>query len=382
MDLTPFKNCRAHKQWLFVSNDEPHYRPCCWFRTNIDAQDITEYRDKLANLDVEKNCTYCINMESNGGEWSPRTMFESNCGPKDLVITASFDNICNLKCVTCTPKSSSQYISEMADGELYEGVYSKSYFARLGKQAPAKTEFIKSLLANSEFDYLRFELLGGEPLINPKISEFIDWLSEQPYAKKIFLSITTNSTTYTDKVITYAEKFRDVGIQLSLDGVEDTFEYLRYGASHDTMVQNFNSFYALTDKLPNFFLSVNYTLSWMNSLHFSEWFNWLQTNYPNIANILITRLEAPVGYSLDVLSPSMREKIYNINNDSIVPINQKFADAINLYKQHMLTSYSTEFNNALFNQGLELMKDLDIKRNEDYTKVFEPILALITKELE
>ena len=75
MDLTKYRDCRAHKQWLFVSNAPNPYRPCCWFRTNIQATDHQDYANQLEKLDIEQNCSYCIKMEENdGGEWSKKKM--------------------------------------------------------------------------------------------------------------------------------------------------------------------------------------------------------------------------------------------------------------------------------------------------------------------
>ena len=45
MDLTPYKNCLALTNSIFIANEEKPYRPCCWFREHIDAIDINDYRD-------------------------------------------------------------------------------------------------------------------------------------------------------------------------------------------------------------------------------------------------------------------------------------------------------------------------------------------------
>ena len=54
MDLTPYKNCLALTNSVFVANEEKPYRPCCWFKTYIDATDIHDYRKQLAEIDLEK----------------------------------------------------------------------------------------------------------------------------------------------------------------------------------------------------------------------------------------------------------------------------------------------------------------------------------------
>ena len=120
-----------------------------------------------------------------------------------------FDNICNLKCVTCTPNNSTQILAERFKfDEKVDAEYTRKYITEVvAKQAPKKIDFIKTTLANATFNRLRFDILGGEPLINPAIFEFMDWLSEQSYAKQTTVALTTNGTTYTDKLTKYLDKF-------------------------------------------------------------------------------------------------------------------------------------------------------------------------------
>ena len=199
MDLTPYKNCLALTNSIFIANEEKPYRPCCWFKTYIDATDAEDYRKQLSQLDLEYNCDYCIKQDQ-GGTYSYRHHFKD---PDELIFTVSFDNICNLACITCTPSNSSKLIKEFfADTDLILGK-DKKYYLQIQKQAPKKIDFIKTTLANTKFKKFRFEILGGEPLVNPATYEFLDWLAEQPYAKQTSVSITTNGTAYNENIVKY-----------------------------------------------------------------------------------------------------------------------------------------------------------------------------------
>lgn len=376
MDLTPYKSCLALSNSIFVANEEKPYRPCCWFKTYIDATDVTDYKNQLAEMDLEYNCDYCIQQDK-GGSYSYRQQFTK---VDELIITASFDNICNLKCITCTPNNSTQILAERFKYEdKVDGAYTKKYFTEVvAKQAPKKIDFIKTTLANSTFDNLRFDILGGEPLINPAIFEFIDWLAEQPYAKQTTLNITTNGTTYTDKLIKYIDSFKTVGVQLSIDGVEDDFEYLRFGSTFENLEKVCDLFHALTEKYENFHMGCHYTLSWMNCLQFDEFFNWIQTKYPNVSDIYVSKLQTPTHYSIELLTLEMRTKVYNeVTKHLQTPINDIYKKTLFLYKEHMLTTAYDEFDVNLFEHGTATLHIADARRGNDHRKIIKKFVNFL-----
>lgn len=374
MDLTPFKNCLAHTNSIYISNENEPYKPCCWYKANIGATSLAEYRQKLSELDIETNCAHCIKQEASGATWSHRQLFQN---PREFVLGICFDNVCNLKCVTCSPYHSSQLIGEWADLNLITND-EKKYFIKVGKQAPSKIEFIQDVLTNSDFDKLRLEIFGGEPLINPLIYKFIDWVAEQSYASKTFLSITSNSTTFSDKMEYYTKKFNVVSLQLSIDGIGQTFEYLRYGTVWAESVDVINRYYELKQRASNFSLAFNYTLSWMNSLHFVDFYNWAHENYP-LLELHLTKLEGPEMYSVNLLSQELRQLIYDytLKNLTKQPTTYHWEKLLDLYKQSMIIANNDNFKRELYQQGLNALRAKDNLRTMDYKVVFKDLLHLI-----
>lgn len=372
MDLTKYKECRAHKQWIFVGNNtNTPYRPCCWFRTSIQAATPEEYWQKLETLDIETNCSYCIKMEEkDGGDWSARTLFNNYTDDDTLVITASFDNFCNLKCVTCSPENSTQIAIEMDDTAAYNGK-NKRELTRITKYAPVKSEFMKEAIRNTKYSKLRFELLGGEPLINPVVFEFLDWLAEQPIAKETSLCITTNGTTFSDKVAHYTTKFNLVTLQFSIDGTGEVFEYIRSNSVDSVMNENLDKFYKLSEEINNLHITFNFTLSWMNCMNFADFLNWVTTKYPKTAMMLVTKLEGPQHYAVEILPTTLKKEIVDLAEKKLLPMeNDAVKGAWNLYNQHMLSG-ETQWNVPLFSAGLQALKNLDGKRKTDSVKIFK-----------
>lgn len=375
MDLTPFKQCRAHKNALFISNDVAPYRPCCWFEGNIDAKSFSEYQEKLAEIDIEKACRFCIDIEKNGGTWSHRQHFNAD-DPNEILISISFDNLCNLKCITCFGVNSSQLALESKDKEL------QKLWLDIQKHGPKKTEFVKNFLSESNISTLRIEVLGGEPLINPSLYNFLDWLSKQPYAGVTRVNITTNGTTYDERIEMYVEAFDMLNIQLSIDGIEDVYEYIRFGGSFETFKETLKKFHQLKTSLsdPNkIHIGFCYTLSWMNSLHIEKFFNWVYTNYPEYSHkIFISKLEGPKYYAINGLPLDVRkqivEKVQNalINKDAV-------KTGLDLYIQHMTTSEEFKMSKIILQRGLNQLKLNDTlpKRNSSVFKTFESIFNFL-----
>ena len=374
MNLALYKNCLAHTNGVYISNEIAPYKPCCWFKTGIEAATTVEYKQKLSALDIEFNCSHCIKQEAAGASWSHRQLFNK---PREFVLGVCFDNICNLKCVTCSPTHTSKLIQEWEELDKFYGNYDKRYFTRLSKQAPSKLEFIKETLSTATFDELRLEIFGGEPLINPTVFEFIDWLAEQPYAKNTVLSITTNGTTFTDKIEGYINRFRYVGIQLSIDGVGESFEYLRYGADFAVTEDVINRYYALLDTYHgSYTLSFNYTLSWMNSIHFNEFYNWAAVNYPAI-HLHLTKVEGPAEYSVEVIPESARNTIVtnNVSKCSDTPSDQ-FKKLLQLYQESMLFTHSNA-DEAKFKKALAALNTLDGRRGNNHLTTFKTTVEMI-----
>ena len=378
MDVTVYKNCLAHTNGVYISNEIAPYKPCCWFKTGIEAATSEEYKQKLSALDIEFNCSHCIKQEAAGASWSHRQLFNK---PREFVLGVCFDNICNLKCVTCSPIHSSQLIQEWEELDKFYGNYDKRYFTRLSKQAPSKLEFIKETLSTSKFDELRLEIFGGEPLINPTVFEFIDWLAEQPYAQNTTLSITTNGTTFTDKIEGYINSFRHVSIQLSIDGIGNTFEYLRYGADFAATKQVIDNYYALyvsNNNFNNFLLGFNYTLSWMNAIHFAEFYNWTAKNYPTI-DLYLTKVEGPEEYSVEVIPAAARAAILATNLAACINRpSDRFDNIIKLYTESMTFMHGNA-DQKKFNKALAALNVLDARRGNDHATTFKNTIEMINE---
>src|SRR5262249_54305273 len=69
-------------------------------------------------------------------------------------------------------------------------------------------------------------ITGGEPLINRRVTEMIDFLMRSGASRHIDLELSTNCTRVDARMLDRFQRFRRVNVLLSLDGVGDVFEYI------------------------------------------------------------------------------------------------------------------------------------------------------------
>ena len=264
---------------------------------------------------IRGTCIRCIEREELKS-WSRREttidkkiikQFSNNefLKPTSETIKLKFGNLCNLKCLTCGPYSSSRWAHERNDKkemtvfkELKDSI-SKASFEKYGKlyQESFDHEFaldMNSLTYNFNEKFYK-ELItiipnikyiiisGGEPLINDEFYDFLQWLITNKFAEKIDLIVFSNMTKLMKNFKAIYDKFNSFTINVSLDGVSKKDEYIRRGTIFDEKTNNIK-------QLNNFFnIQFCSTMSILNVGYQSEIYNYcLQfKKIPSFFNVLV-----------------------------------------------------------------------------------------------
>jgi MoaA/NifB/PqqE/SkfB family radical SAM enzyme len=158
------------------------------------------------------------------------------------------NNLCNLKCRMCHPMDSTSWNDWEEVEEFYkndDNIIAKIVDDFNLKEKPFLDKFqddprwwasLEKLLPY----FRRVEFAGGEPLMDPQHYRILDMLA--PYGDQIEIKYATNLTTLGIKggrtVHDYWPKFKSVAVNVSLDGVGDSYEYIRGNANWDEVVAN------------------------------------------------------------------------------------------------------------------------------------------------
>ncbi len=285
-------------------------------------------------------------------------------GPRHLNIKVS--NICNLRCRTCQSKDSYLYHIE---GEYYEkthGITRTAY--TLEKFKKHFTDQQLDELFEFSHNLERIELYGGEPFLDDQVPKYLLRLVNAGLAKNIDLSVSTNAThELTDTWRRILTNFKNVIINVSIDGVGAQFTYMRHPGRWDQVENNIADFFALEHSANNITVQPVVTVSALNVLSFPAVFKYFEQYSVEPFIILV---QWPTYYCVNVLPDSVKDEVSqrlaSYNNERFVPI-------INLIN----TKRYDRWENFKF-----WTRAKDDYREEDFLNTFPEMAQLLLKHNE
>lgn len=287
--------CTAPFKGIYVNNNR--VRPCCWFDrsgvTNhidnlIDAVNVfeSEEYDTLRHSEPQA-CWKCRMHEEKGGS-SHRTLWNSRYEDDGIARIEMLDlylgNLCNIACVMCSSNNSTKWIREE---QLLFGKAFRNYQEDIDLQL--NYDLVK--------DLKRIKLAGGEPLIIPQVKDLMQQLIDLGVAPNIKLSIITNNTQDPRQFKAFFDHFKSVEFILSIEGVGDVNDYVRYGSKWDTV--NANVQHAIDMGIE---VSINCVVSILNVYHLPQLIEW----WGHRSRVLYRILDYPKHLSILNLTPNER----------------------------------------------------------------------------
>lgn len=174
-------------------------------------------------------------------------------------------NLCNLGCKICNPHFSTVLATAWDKTGLLEVnnyTEGKDYFLNYNKKR-IKFDSLNILTEDLEMIYFA----GGEPIIAEEHWAILDKLvAEKMFHVRLFYNTNFTNLKYKDKdIVEYWKKFDSVILSLSLDGIEESFNYWRTGGDWKDIVANLNYVKKFIDLgYDNIKLGVTSATGWMN----------------------------------------------------------------------------------------------------------------------
>lgn len=277
----------CHVPWTHIDiSPMGEISPCCKFKNslyknkapNINEITIDQYINSPTLKQVKKDftngvwpagCERCKIEEQNGIEskrlveykrWSDQLNDHQNKG--FLSASIAFGNACNLTCITCDPTSSSKWYQE----------YKKLYGISIKPNLFYKEGFVENFYDNTH-NLLHLDIPGGEPLLSgtEQQKELLERFVKDNRAKDITLHYNTNCTLFPDNTwLDLWQEFKQVDIQLSIDGIGKRFDYIRHPADWNIVSKNAKKY----QELKNLKLSISTTVSAYNIAYLDELLSW------------------------------------------------------------------------------------------------------------
>lgn len=250
----------------FLDKEQPKECHACWYDEDRGFKSLRQFA----------NTEYGILGNKSPAEYLELLNKAQIPHPEDYNLNIT--NLCNLKCYMCAGKSSSKLLVENNDlgiRKLDQSDYDI--------EDERLDELMKQIVENN---VTTVTLQGGEPLMNPKIISLLKKLSDKATAEKIKVWITTNGTMYDDKICAILNKFSEVKIIFSIDGVGILNDYLRFPSKFANIKSNVQEF---TTKLRKASFMITFTVQNINLLGVADIIDFANSNSIHLKlNILLT----------------------------------------------------------------------------------------------
>ena len=362
-----------------------------------NSEELKQLRlDLLEGKSRHDVCSNCYSKEE-GGIPSPRThslrdyskkidsclSTTDETGRSDIKNIYYWDirhsNLCNLKCRTCN-----------------EG-YSSSWAAENNNFNKIKLKSIENnidLLNESYATVKDIYFAGGETLLMPEHYDTLTKLIESSYAKDISIAYSTNLTKLdynNHNLINLWKEFKLVKISISMDEVEDKFNYVRHGVDWKIVKDNILQLKQSVKDLKSIHYHFTPTVSIFNILSITDTHKYLWDNnlLEDINDIFLELLVYPEYFSfINILPKDLKliavEKINNhVNwlreNNALEKTIDRFLSISDFVNHHMETK---EDNQIRLIEFVTEISKIDRRRNESFVDTFPELADMFNQYLE
>jgi hypothetical protein len=346
---------------------------------------MVNLRKAFINGEKPQSCNRCW-AEENSGRTSKRQnswyrlnnlvqhIDFTNPDSGDLIfLDLKLGNICNLKCRICGSFSSSKWAQEEIEiNKAYPMGFHRpaNDFLKQG-QWPRKVDAFWSDLS-SLLPHIRYlEFTGGEPFLISEHFDFLQSAVDSGYAQNIEIHYNTNGTQFPEHAPEIWKQFKLVEIALSIDDMGSRFEYQRYGAKWDVVVENLQKFRELRSNNSNIVLQLCLTVNSLNFYYIDEILNWVPHQMFNYHYLNV--VHDPPNFCIKNLNKVAKDKITNKLTQASIP--DQFSKEIK-----NLINFMNSGTDGDCIDLVRVLKDSDTFRKQDLKDHHPEIAAAINYE--
>jgi len=205
---------------------------------------LSEVKATMIDGSWPSECKRCKDEESRGEKSIRLNAVErhnilSRIKDDYLIIGGILDNICNSACQFCTENLSTK-IGSLKHGSNYKLFDNKKVFDNIPQDR-----------------IIELDINGGEPSNSPNYASL---LANPPPNVKV-IRINTNASRYIDEIEHLIQKGIKIIITISLDGIDNTYEYVRWPLNWNRFNSVIDRYRSLRDKHPALSLDFWTTIS-------------------------------------------------------------------------------------------------------------------------
>lgn len=292
-------------------------------------------RLQMLNNEIPRSCTKCFEEEAKGIKskrnwettvWNERLDLQSIVDktqqdgslPVDIpYFDLRLGNMCQLKCVMCSPHDSSSWIKEwklqypkyknieLIGDQIWDSDYDYTWYQ--------KSTFLEDMRSNA-YNIRELYFAGGEPLLIPEHYKILEFMVETGAANLCVLRYNSNGLELPDKLFELWNYFKEVKFNFSIDAVGVRNDYIRYPSKWNDVVANLKR---LDDTPDNITVNIACAVQLLNVLNVPELVQWKESmNFKKInlppygAGLIGTHLVYLPSYlNVRVLPQKLKDKV-------------------------------------------------------------------------
>ena len=336
---------------------------------NIQDDDITQIlaRDSLIKADMQSGqkfsrCNPCYDLEKDNNNFniiSDRVFYLKELRDVDntLYDTANFalhtvdvrwSNLCNFACVYCIPEFSSKWASELS--------------ITINTPEDQKRQSFKEYIFEHAAQLKHVYLAGGEPLLMKENLEFLQLLKR--VNPNVNLRINTNLSKVDNRIFESICEFKNVHWTVSVESIQQQFEYIRYGGVWQDFLDNLQTIKSLSHKI-----SFNMLHFLLNHISIFDCVDFLQSQGFHSNSFIIGALLEPEYLNIRHLPDSVLHCVKQMLSNRIAEHPGYLLE--NSY-QNMLLYLNQPMEKNLAG-SFEKIKEMDIRRKLDSRAIFKDL---------
>jgi hypothetical protein len=360
-------------------------------------------RKQMLNDEVPASCTKCFREESVGivskrqwetKVWSDRLDIEATVNSMSPdgsmpINIPYFDlrlgNLCQLKCIMCSPHDSSSWIKDWKvqypKYKVFDLKNDQGWDRTMNYTWYQKGSFLESMRGQAQY-IKELYFAGGEPLLIPEHYKILEFMVSTGASKNCILRYNSNGLEISDHLLDLWNQFKQVKFNFSVDAVGEKNYYIRYPSIWDSVVQNLHK---LDNTPDHIIVNIACAVQLLNVMHLPELVKWKQSqnfkkiNKDNGAGLIGLHLVYFPSYlNIKVLPKSIKDKVTNTLVEFISSVtDEKFlTDPMGKQRWEGLINYMNQedWSNKL-PALLEYLNICDETRNLNYKQTF-PELTL------
>lgn len=289
-----------------------------------------------------------------------------------IFLDLKLGNICNLKCRVCNPFSSSQLATEeiqFASQEEKKQTWGYKML-RAGAWPRESPDFWTQL--DQHIDQVQWiEFTGGEPFLISEHFDLLERMVQRGVAHNVDIHYNTNGTQMPPRGPDIWRHFKRVEIAVSVDGVDQSFEYQRSNAVWSEVQQNIRQFNEMRDANANIETQVCSTVSIFNVLELPKLAHWIRSQ--NFTYVHWNLIHDPWYFNIQALPDTAKAEITDYLAAADIP--QEYRKEIQGIVDFMNTGASTDG----FMTRMKIA-DLDRKRNQNFADINPQMAQLLDYE--